>query len=80
MLAEANSTNYTDVAANILQVKMATYMQFNTTYPGFGGFIPWVWVTDAGIDPIAPSWSNAVPALDNGEWVWGLYAVEFALR
>ena len=30
------------------------------------GFLPWVTIDADGVAPIAPSWSNQVPALDNG--------------
>lgn len=29
------------VAVDILQKKWTSYSQFNATYPGFGGFLPW---------------------------------------
>lgn len=30
-----------DVAIQILTLKLQTYLQFNETFPGFGGFLPW---------------------------------------
>lgn len=54
-----------DIAYNILKLKLQTYLKFNDTYPGFGGFLPWY--TGDSID-ITPTWDwvNRVPALDNG--------------
>jgi hypothetical protein len=52
-----------DVALKLLATKMNTYETFNATFPGFGGFLPWLNVSDAGIAPLAPDWSNRVPSL-----------------
>ena len=32
-----------DTAIDILERKINTYEQFNRTFPGYGGFLPWVW-------------------------------------
>ena len=52
-------------AASIMETKLKTYLQFNETYPGFGGFLPWI-ITDT--EEVAPNtgWDNRVPGLDNG--------------
>jgi len=63
----------------ILTNKINSYEKFNNTFPGFGGFLPWVYLNDSGIIP-ANGWSNQVPGLDNGEWVWGLKASIVALK
>jgi hypothetical protein len=48
-----------------MEVKLKSYLQFNETFPGFGGFLPWM-LTDG--DAIRPTddWVNRVPGLDNG--------------
>jgi hypothetical protein len=53
------------IAYDIMSLKLKTYLKFNETYPGFGGFLPWY----TGDQPaILPTWDwvNRVPALDNG--------------
>lgn len=65
-------------ALTLLALKLATYQRFNATYPGFAGFLPWVGVNSGVVSP-TPDWEDRVPSLDNGEWVWGLYAVVQAL-
>jgi hypothetical protein len=68
-----------DTVLQVLEKKIASYEQWNQEFPGFGGFIPWVYVNDTGMVPIPPAWSNKVPGLDNGEMIWGIYAVIQAL-
>jgi hypothetical protein len=53
------------VAAGYLSLKLKTYLAFNQSYPGFGGFIPWFLASDTEIRP-AGGWGNRVPASDNG--------------
>ncbi|KAF8997584.1 hypothetical protein BDQ17DRAFT_1363055 [Cyathus striatus] len=67
------------IAFSILQTKWETYSNFNKTYPGFGGFLPWF--AHQGAAPLAPTWDwvNRVPGLDNGENIWAIYAVIEAL-
>ncbi|CEJ94702.1 hypothetical protein VHEMI10219 [[Torrubiella] hemipterigena] len=67
------------IAASIMQTKLKTYLQFNQTYPGFGGFLPWM--TTSGQD-VTPTWDwvNRVPGLDNGELLWAVYACISALE
>lgn len=59
---------------SLLSLKMKGYMQFNTTFPGFGCFTPWVTFSEGNVIPL-PDWANKVPGLDNGEWFWSLYAI-----
>ncbi|KAF8499481.1 putative GPI anchored protein [Hysterangium stoloniferum] len=68
------------LAINILQTKWNTYFEFNATYPGFGGFLPWF--AHNGSAPLAPTWDwvNRVPGLDNGENIWAISAVIEALE
>lgn len=53
------------LAASIMETKLKTYLQFNATYPGFGGFIPWMTTSSQNIEPTW-DWVNRVPGLDNG--------------
>lgn len=53
------------IAYDILDKKLETYLKFNQTYPGFGGFLPWFLSNETDIRPTA-DWVNRVPALDNG--------------
>ncbi|RDB22231.1 hypothetical protein Hypma_010743 [Hypsizygus marmoreus] len=68
------------LAIGLLEQKWTTYQEFNATYPGFGGFLPWF--ANSGMTPLAPTWdwNNRVPALDNGENIWSIYAVIEALE
>jgi hypothetical protein len=65
-LSPSNPAAAPDIAASILKTKLATYLRFNETYPGFGGFLPWF---DSNLDDLTPTWDwvNRVPALDNGQ-------------
>eukprot|EP01125_Pyxidicula_operculata_P018068 TRINITY_DN6399_c0_g1_i2.p1 TRINITY_DN6399_c0_g1~~TRINITY_DN6399_c0_g1_i2.p1 ORF type:complete len:425 (+),score=83.98 TRINITY_DN6399_c0_g1_i2:389-1663(+) len=63
----------------ILQNKITTYEAWDSTYPGFGGYLPWVYINDTGIRP-ADGWDSKVPALDNGENIWALYALLVVLE
>jgi hypothetical protein len=64
-LSPENPQMAPDIAWEIMSLKLKTYLQFNETYPGFGGFLPWY--TGDSLD-ITPTWDwvNRVPALDNG--------------
>ena len=63
-----------DVAVRQLAVKVNSYDLFDCRFPGFGGFLPWVAVEDDGISP-QPGWETTVPALDNGQLIWAVYAL-----
>lgn len=52
-------------AASIMETKLKTYTQFNQTYPGFGGFLPWIKTDTTTISP-QDGWDDRVPGLDNG--------------
>ncbi|EKM82123.1 hypothetical protein AGABI1DRAFT_55288, partial [Agaricus bisporus var. burnettii JB137-S8] len=67
------------VAFGILEKKWMSYSQFNQTYPGFGGFLPWFAHTESTILTPTFDWVNRVPALDNGENIWAIYATIEAL-
>lgn len=53
------------IAASIMKTKLQTYLQFNQTFPGFGGFLPWMTTSEATVTPTW-DWNNRVPGLDNG--------------
>ncbi|PHH66470.1 hypothetical protein CDD81_6945 [Ophiocordyceps australis] len=72
-LTPDNLASAPELAASILDDKLKTYIRFNATYPGFGGFLPWVTTDKYDIEP-AWDWVNRVPALDNGELLWAVYA------
>lgn len=69
-----------NIAFGILRKKRESYSRFNQTFPGFGGFLPWFAHTE--FTPLTPTWdwNNRVPALDNGENIWGIYATIEALQ
>lgn len=52
-------------AASIMQLKLKTYLEFNKTFPGFGGFLPWMLTDEQAVTP-TDDWNNRVPGLDNG--------------
>jgi hypothetical protein len=54
-----------NIAFNIMSLKLKTYLKFNQTYPGFGGYLPWYTGDSVEISPTF-DWVNRVPALDNG--------------
>ncbi|KAJ4238540.1 hypothetical protein NW757_012930 [Fusarium falciforme] len=66
-------------AASIIETKLKTYLQFNETYPGFGGYLPWIKTDIQDIKP-QDGWDNRVPGLDNGELIWAVYACIEALQ
>jgi hypothetical protein len=76
-LQAGRAVNTTERALQILAAKIATYEKFSTTYPGYGGFIPWAKVNDSGIFP-NPDYT--VPSLDNGQLMWALYLICHVLK
>lgn len=68
-----------EAAKKILERKIASYERFNQAYPGFGGFLPWFEVSDAGLRPTT-DWADRVPALDNGQLAWAIYLAYHALE
>jgi hypothetical protein len=68
-----------DRVLTILERKVTTLEDWNDNYPGFGGYLPWVANYPSGVVPM-PAWTNSVPALDNGEMIWGLYACKVATQ
>lgn len=67
-----------DIAFALMGQKLETYLAFNKTYPGFGGYLPWYNSTFAAIKP-TDDWVDRVPALDNAELIWAVYAAVEAL-
>jgi hypothetical protein len=61
----ANPSNAAELAVGILHTKLSTYIAFNNTYPGFGGFLPTFEIVGIGIRPVNGS-SHRVSAFDNG--------------
>ncbi|GAM25332.1 hypothetical protein SAMD00019534_085070 [Acytostelium subglobosum LB1] len=59
--------------------KMDTLERFNAQQPGYGGYVPWSGVNDNGLDNDTQT-DTSVPSLDNGEMVWGIYAVAHVLK
>jgi hypothetical protein len=66
------------IALQQLATKVNTYDAFTLKYPGFGGFLPWVYVSDNGIEPTV-DFNSSVPSLDNGQLFWSAYAVSYVL-
>ncbi|KAK3676103.1 hypothetical protein LTR78_003853 [Recurvomyces mirabilis] len=68
------------LAFHTMEQKLASYLFFNQTFPGFGGFLPWFNNTLG--QPLRPTsdWVNRVPALDNGELLWAVYAAVHVLQ
>ena len=64
-LSPDNPDHAPEMAFDIMTLKLKTYLQFNQTYPGFGGYIPWYTGDSIEITPTY-DWVNRVPALDNG--------------
>jgi hypothetical protein len=78
-LSPDNTGAAPDMAMNIMTLKLKTYLRFNETYPGFGGFIPWFTGDSMDIQPTW-DWVNRVPALDNGELIWAVYSAIQAME
>ena len=53
---------------------MKTYEDFHERYPGFGGFLPWMYLNSTKPYPTT-DFASRVPALDNGEMFWACVAV-----
>ncbi|KAJ5214340.1 hypothetical protein N7449_001509 [Penicillium cf. viridicatum] len=71
-LSPENTAEAPRIAASIIQKNLQTY-------PGFGGFLPWVSADTQDMTPRS-DWVNRVPGLDNGELVWAVYGFIQALE
>lgn len=67
------------LAAEILGNKLQSYITFNQSYPGFGGFLPWFLANGTELQPTS-DWVNRVPALDNSELFWAVYGLVEVLQ
>ncbi len=65
------AANGFDVALDMMERKMGSLEQFNANFAGFGGFVPWFKVDASRVVP-QDGWEHKVPALDNGEMIFGL--------
>ena len=63
-----------EIAYGLMKQKLQTYLTFNKSFAGFGGYLPWY--NNTGDKPLQPTsdWVNRVPGLDNGELLWAVYA------
>lgn len=61
----ANPVDAPEIAAAILNSKLDTYLAFNSTFPGYGGFLPTFESDMASIRP-AGDWNGRLSAADNG--------------
>ncbi|TWU76020.1 hypothetical protein ED733_007185 [Metarhizium rileyi] len=78
-LTPENLARAPNFAASIMKTKLRTYLRFNQSNPGFGGFLPWMTTSEHQLSPTW-DWVNRVPALDNGELIWAVYACISALE
>lgn len=51
------------IVVSIMETKLQSYLRFNETFPGFGGFLPWF---ESDIVDIKPTWDWYVKALHVG--------------
>ncbi|GAM25327.1 hypothetical protein SAMD00019534_085020 [Acytostelium subglobosum LB1] len=63
----------------ILYRKMKSLEDFNAKQPGYGGFIPWIGITDTGLDNKDKTNAKTV-SLDDGQMAWGIYPVAHVLQ
>lgn len=76
----ANQTYTIPEALDLLEQKVSAMETFDKTFPGFGGFLPWIaFDGEGGIMPTW-DWQNRVPSLDNGELFWAAFAVSHLLN
>ena len=76
--ASIPTATQTDGVLTLLEKKLASYISFNTRYPGFGYFLPWFVIVN-GLAYPAEDWLNRVPSLDNGMYFWSIYHTYHAL-
>ena len=61
----ANPADAAERAASILALKLDAYLEFNQTYPGFGGLLP-QFESNVTTFRASQEWQNRVSAADNG--------------
>jgi len=66
-------------ALETLEKKITSYEAFHRDHPGYGGFLPWFQTKEGRVVPDG-HWERRVPALDNGQLAWSLYAAANALK
>mmetsp|Transcript_19047 Transcript_19047/g.21211 ORF Transcript_19047/g.21211 Transcript_19047/m.21211 type:complete len:519 (+) Transcript_19047:48-1604(+) len=64
---------------SMLTLKIKTLNEFNTMFPKFQGYLPWFKHNGTKIG-LLQGWTDRVPALDNGEMIWGMYALYNVLQ
>ena len=67
----ANPSGAAQYAAAVLSAKLQTYLKFNSTYPGYGGFLPDFKSNGTGMEPVqlnrtGDGGSGKASAADNG--------------
>lgn len=67
-LSPGNPSNAPDIAADIMATKLKTYLQFNQTFPGYGGFLPWYTGT-----PLT-SFPHQTGLIEFQLWTMGMYS------
>lgn len=72
----ADSPAGRQTALSMLDKKLTSLERFNSDFPGFGGFVPWFTVNEEGAMQPVQGWEHQVPALDNGEMIFGLMVSE----
>jgi hypothetical protein len=64
-LSPKKPKNAAKVVTDIMEKKLKSYLKFNETYPGYGGFLPWMTTINKDVTP-TDDWFDRVPGLDNG--------------
>ncbi|KAM3552827.1 hypothetical protein ARSEF4850_007199 [Beauveria asiatica] len=75
-LSPGNPQKAPQIAVSIMETKLETYLRFNATYPGFGGFIPWMTTSSQNIEP---TWDWTLIHM-NSELLWAVYGCISALE
>ena len=74
------------IATNLIVRKLDAWDDFDQRYPGFGHWLPWMTYQEDRLVPAqnaesaSQTWTNRLPALDNGEFVVALLQLEGDLR
>lgn len=50
-LSPDNPSAAPGIAVSVMRTKLETYLRFNETYPGFGGYLPWFMADSQDITP-----------------------------